>query len=68
VAEFEKPGIKWRKSTASGGGNCLEVAVVDGSVLIRDSTNPGGVMLSLSPAAWAAFLARARGDDSGRRG
>jgi hypothetical protein len=67
VADFEKPRIAWRKSTASGGDGCVEVAVVERSVLIRDSANPDGVVLSLSPVVWSAFLAHARGKDFGLR-
>ena len=58
MADFEGPCIAWRKSTASNSGNCVQVAVVDGSVLIRDSVNPDGVVLRLPPAAWSAFLAQ----------
>jgi hypothetical protein len=60
VADFEEPCIAWHKSTASDTGGCVEVAVVDGSVLIRDSANPNGVVLRLPPATWSAFLVRAR--------
>ena len=67
MADFEKPFIVWRRSTTSGGVNCVEVAVVDGSVLIRDSADPDGVMLRLPPGAWSAFLARARSKDFGLR-
>jgi len=61
VADFKEPCIAWRKSTASNSGGCVEVAVVYGSVLIRDSANRDGVVLSLPPAAWSAFLACTRG-------
>lgn len=67
VADFKDPCIVWRKSKASNSGGCVEVAVVDGSVLIRDSANPDGVMLRLPPAAWSAFLTRARSTDFGLR-
>ncbi|MFE1172650.1 DUF397 domain-containing protein [Streptomyces sp. NPDC058773] len=48
----------WRKSTYSGseGGNCLEVATCPSAIHIRDSKNPGGPILTLSTAAWSAFL------------
>ena len=62
LAESEKQGIAWRKSTASNSGSCVEVAVHDGSVLVRDSVDPVGGVLELSPAAWSAFLAFTRGD------
>jgi hypothetical protein len=67
VADFEKPCLAWRRSTKSGDGNCVEVAVDGGSVLIRDSVNPDGVMLRLPPAIWSAFLGHARTRDFGPR-
>jgi hypothetical protein len=60
VADFEEPRIAWRKSTASNSNGCLEVAVVNGAVLIRDSVDRDGVVLRLSPAAWSELVARAR--------
>jgi len=64
MTEFEDQGIVWRKSTVSTQGSCVEVAVHDGSVLIRDSMNRTGPVLSLPRGAWPAFLAWARRDDS----
>lgn len=63
MADFEESCIAWHKSTASSSGACVQVAVVDESVLIRDSANPNGVVLRLPPAAWSAFLAHARSTD-----
>ena len=68
VADFKEPGIAWRKSTACDSAACLQVAVVDGSVLVRDPANPYGVVLEFPGAAWSAFLARARRNDFGPRG
>jgi len=64
VGDFEGPHIAWRKSTASNSGSCVEVAVADGLILIRDSANQDGVVLRFSSAVWSAFLAHARGKDS----
>ncbi|AZS74293.1 DUF397 domain-containing protein [Streptomyces lydicus] len=49
----------WRKSSYSSdeGGDCLEVATCPHAIHIRDSKNPGGPILTLSAAAWSAFLA-----------
>ena len=49
----------WRKSsyTSSNGGNCVEVASLTGAVAVRDSKNPDGGTLVLSPAAWRALIA-----------
>lgn len=63
MANFEEPRTMWRKSTASNTGSCVEVAVVNGSVRIRDSVNPDGVVLKLPPVAWSVFLAHARNKD-----
>ena len=62
---MKEPGIAWRKSTASQNSGCVEVAAVNGWLLIRDSANPDGVILRLSPAAWSAFLTHARTKDFG---
>ncbi|WNE96813.1 DUF397 domain-containing protein [Streptomyces luomodiensis] len=54
---FTEPG--WSKSSysGSGGGNCVEVAIRTTAVHIRDSKTPQGGRLTVTPAAWAAFLA-----------
>ena len=56
-------GATWRKSTRSGstGGNCVEVAAgLPGVVAVRDSKDPAGEILLVSPAAFAAFTARVK--------
>ncbi|MEV6265015.1 DUF397 domain-containing protein [Streptomyces sp. NPDC051784] len=51
----------WRKSTYSSdqGGDCVEVAAHPFAVHIRDSKSAGGPVLTVPPAAWAAFVASA---------
>jgi Domain of unknown function (DUF397) len=58
VTDSEQADITWHKSTASGGGggDCVEVAVVDDSVLVRNSRDPLGSVLSFTRQEWAAFL------------
>ncbi|RBQ16375.1 DUF397 domain-containing protein [Spongiactinospora rosea] len=49
----------WRKATASGdnGGECVEVATnIPGAILIRDSKNPTGPTLHISPTDWTDFI------------
>ncbi|MEU4039979.1 DUF397 domain-containing protein [Streptomyces collinus] len=49
---------EWFKSSYSSGegGACLEVALRPTSVHIRDSKTPASPHLTVTPAAWAAFL------------
>ncbi|MFI6038770.1 DUF397 domain-containing protein [Streptomyces sp. NPDC051315] len=60
----------WRKSTYSGGegGECLEVAACPATIHVRDSKNPAGPHLRLSPAAWAHFLTYGSGSSSSATG
>jgi hypothetical protein len=57
--EIDLSGAIWRKSTRSNnGGNCVEVATnLPNVVAIRDSKNPNGPKLRITPEAWRAFLA-----------
>jgi hypothetical protein len=54
--------MDWRKSSYSGatGGDCLEAASAASLVLVRDTVDRAGVTLSMSGAAWTAFLATLR--------
>lgn len=55
----DHPVTTWRKSTYSGanGGNCVEVAASAATILIRDSKNREGAILSFAPATWHRFAA-----------
>ncbi|WP_045747636.1 DUF397 domain-containing protein [Actinoplanes rectilineatus] len=49
---------KWRKSTGSGDGGCVEVAYVDGVIGVRDTKDSGsGPILMFNEREWTAFLA-----------
>jgi Domain of unknown function (DUF397) len=52
----------WRKSSYSGtnGGSSVEAADLGSSILVRDTTDRGGVVLSISPDAWCHFTATLR--------
>lgn len=50
-------GAAWRKSSYSGGGgDCVEVADLPHLIAIRDSKRPEGAALTVSPAAFTAFV------------
>jgi hypothetical protein len=49
----------WKKSSRSngnGGSNCVEVAVLDTVVAVRDSKNPTGPALMFNSANWTEFV------------
>lgn len=48
---------RWRKSTRSGtnGGHCIEAAATAQRVAVRDSKDPDGPRLAVSPKVWQRF-------------
>jgi len=52
-------GAAWRKSSRSNGqGQCVEAALnLPGVAAVRDSKDPEGPALVVTPAAFAAFAA-----------
>lgn len=52
----------WRTSTYTGanGGNCVEVASSSG-VLVRDTKDRGGFVLTVSADAWRTFIGSLKG-------
>jgi hypothetical protein len=52
----------WRKSSRSSptSVNCVEVGRLPDRVLVRDSLDPDGPILSCSPDNWVAFLDQIR--------
>lgn len=51
--------LAWFKSSYSSGndGNsCVELAIISGTVHVRDSKNVEGSRLVLTPIAWAHFV------------
>ncbi len=51
----------WRKSSHSGsnGGECVEVTTA-AAVLVRDTADRGGPVLTFTAEAWRAFTATIR--------
>ncbi|WP_155375497.1 DUF397 domain-containing protein [Catellatospora vulcania] len=48
----------WRKSSRSdnNGGQCVEVAMAEIAVSVRDSKDPSGAVLTFTSDDWTAFL------------
>ncbi len=64
MVRMELVNAGWRTSSYSGGnGECVEVAALEGLVGVRDSKDPTGPVLRVTPGAFAAFVrAVARGE------
>jgi hypothetical protein len=59
--------VTWRKSTRStgGGSNCVEVGCLPSRIAIRDSKNPEGAALVVSPAVFRELTEEIRRDTAG---
>nr|WP_225835162.1 DUF397 domain-containing protein [Streptomyces sp. NK08204] len=55
--------VEWMKSSYStaDGPDCVQVTAVPGRIVVRDSKNPTGPRIALTPTAWATFLPYASG-------
>jgi hypothetical protein len=61
MAALNLTDAAWRTSSrSSGNGNCVEVAVLDGAVAVRDSKDRRGPVLIFTSAEWDAFVAGAQ--------
>lgn len=47
---------RWKKSSASTTGDCVEVRRIHRGIQVRDSKNPGGAVLEFTEEEWIAFL------------
>ena len=58
----------WRKSSQSGeSGGCVEVAMSDSLVLVRDSRNQSGSVLEFKAAQWLGLVRRIKNGEPADR-
>ncbi|GIE28893.1 hypothetical protein Ait01nite_019380 [Actinoplanes italicus] len=61
--------LTWRKSSRSGAaGHCVEVAGAPSAVLVRDSKDITGPVLTFEAPDWTGFLAGVRAGEFDRPG
>jgi hypothetical protein len=56
--------LVWRKSSKSQDKQCVEIAHDQGSVLVRNSKQPSGPVLTFPGDAFAAFIKRVNASTS----
>ncbi|HUZ24328.1 MAG TPA: DUF397 domain-containing protein [Streptosporangiaceae bacterium] len=58
---------QWRKSSYSGNsGNCVEVAITETVVGVRDSKDRDGPVLIFTTDEWRGFIRRLRNGEFGK--
>ena len=64
MAALDLTRAAWFKSTrSSGNGNCVEVAILDRGVAVRDTKDRSGPVLQFTPVQWSAFVAGTKNGD-----
>ena len=60
--DHDDAATPWRKSSYSNtGANCVEIASTrSGKIAVRDSKDPDGRTLSISPDEWQTFITKIR--------
>jgi len=48
--------LAWERSERCGDGACVEAAALDDVILVRDSKDPEGPVLSFTRREWQTFL------------
>jgi len=50
-------GSDWRTSSRCNGGSCVAMAIRDDAILVRNTSDPEGPIIAVSPAAWRDLIA-----------
>jgi hypothetical protein len=63
---LDRHRLAWRTSSYSGsnGGNCVEIATAPDTVVIRDSKDPHGPVLTFRARDWQRFTDQVEADAS----
>ena len=55
----------WRRASFCGSGECVEVAELNGMVVMRDSKDPHGPMLRYTADEWRSFVRAVKAGEFG---
>jgi len=66
MTDSPPPARRWRKSSASESGGCVEICADERAVRVRDSKNPDGPELRVSRGGWSALLSALKDQSSSR--
>jgi hypothetical protein len=58
----------WRKASFCGSGECVEVAELNGMILMRDSKDPHGYTLRCTTDEWRSFIRAIKASEFDNRG
>jgi hypothetical protein len=58
--------VQFKKSSLSGAGGCVEVAIVGERIAVRDSKQRGGPVLNFTAVEWDAFVGGVRNGEFDR--
>jgi len=61
--QADTTAVEWRRRCDNSSGNCLEVAFLGDGVMVRDSKDQGGPVLTFTRAEWDAFTAGIKGGE-----
>ncbi|MBB4705705.1 DUF397 domain-containing protein [Sphaerisporangium siamense] len=50
------PAVEWRTAARCTTKNCVEVAIVDGLIAVRDSKDPANPALLYTESEWQVFI------------
>lgn len=64
MTECDLSKLVWRRSSACDDSQCIEVALADKVVLVRDSKDKWGKILAFSYPEWRAFTSGMRDNKS----
>ena len=55
--------LPWKKASYCNGGECIQVAITNGRVILGDSKNPSGPIILASYSQWNSLVGKIKRGD-----